>query len=65
MLIRSAALRKTAARSAKGRDSHSDLAARADSMALLTSSALAREYRATTDLWSAGFTWVPIEEVLI
>jgi hypothetical protein len=39
--MRSAALRKTAARSAKGRDSHAGFAARAASMALETSAGVA------------------------
>lgn len=34
-------------------------------MALLTCSRLAREYRAIVVLWSAGLTWVPVEDVLI
>jgi len=47
--MRSAALRKMAARSAKGRDAHSAWAERAESMALETSAGLAVEYLATTE----------------
>jgi hypothetical protein len=52
--IKSAALRKTAARSAKGSCSHSALAPRAESIALLTSDVEAPEYLATTVVFSAG-----------
>lgn len=54
-LIRSAAFRKIAARSANGRSSHSDLAARANSIALNTSCGVAFEYLATTFECAAGF----------
>jgi hypothetical protein len=51
---RSAALRKMAARSAKGRDSHSAFAERAASMAAETSDAEALEYEAIVEEWLAG-----------
>lgn len=63
--IRSAALRKTAARSAKGRFDHDSWAARAASMALLTSSVLAFEYFATTSACDEGLCCVRIEELVI
>lgn len=63
--IRSAAFKKTAARSAKGRDSQADLASSAASMALLTSTLLALEYFATTSACAAGLCWVRIEELFI
>lgn len=53
--MRSAALRKTAARSANGIDSHAGFADRADSTALETSAELALVYFATISLWAAGF----------
>lgn len=56
--MRSAALRKTAALSAKGRDSHAGLAARAASMAFETSEELALVYLAIISWWAAGFDWV-------
>lgn len=64
-LIRSAAFKKTAARSAKGNVSHADFAFKAESMALVTSDEVAFEYLATAEAWDAGFDWERIEEVLI
>jgi hypothetical protein len=63
--IRSAALRKTAARSANGRLSQAFLASRASSMALLTSAVLALEYFATTSACDEGLCCVRIEEFVI
>jgi hypothetical protein len=63
-LIRSAAFRKIAARSAKGSDSQAGLAARAESMALDTSEAVALEYLAIAEEWDDGMDWLRIEEVL-
>src|SRR5690242_184496 len=62
---RSAALRKTEARSAKGRASHSAFAASAESIAFFTSAVLAFEYLATTSACEEGLFWVRIEELLI
>ena len=64
MLIRSAALRKTAARSAKGRLSHAGFAARADSIACWISAAEAFEYLAIGVLREDGSDCVSIEDVL-
>ena len=63
--IKSAALRKTAARSANGNDSHAGFAARAASIARLTSSVLALEYFATTSEWEDGSCCVRTEEPFI
>jgi hypothetical protein len=63
--MRSAALRKTAERSAKGRLSHAVLAARASSIALLTSAVLALEYFATTSACDEGLCCVRIDEFVI
>jgi hypothetical protein len=63
--MRSAALRKMAARSAKESASHAGLAASAASMAFLTSSPLALEYVATTSEWFDGLYCVPMFDVLI
>ena len=54
LLIKSAALRKMAARSAKGRVSHCAFAASAASIAFETSSSLALEYVAMAVAWSDG-----------
>lgn len=54
-LIRSAALRNTAALSAKGSVSHAGFAARAESIAFDTSEELACGYFATGFAWIAGF----------
>jgi hypothetical protein len=62
---RSAAFRNTAARSANGSFSQDGLAARADSIALLTSAVLALEYSATTSAWEEGLCCVRIDELLI
>ena len=56
--MRSAALRKIAALSAKGMDSHAGLAARADSIAFETSEELALVYLAIISRCAAGFGWV-------
>jgi hypothetical protein len=61
--MRSAALRKIAARSAKGRLSHAGFAARAESIACWTSDAEALEYLATGVECDEGFDCVRIEEV--
>ena len=63
--IKSAALRKIAARSEKGRDSHSGFAASAASMAAETSEGEALEYEAMVEEWFAGFCCLEMEEVLI
>lgn len=63
--MRSAALRKMAARSTKGVASHDSLAARAASMAALTSDALALEKLATASAWEDGLDCVRTEEFLI
>lgn len=63
--MRSAALRKTEARSAKGNDSHAGFASSAASMAFLTSAGLALEYFATTSACDDGLCCVRIEELLI
>jgi hypothetical protein len=63
-LIRSAALRNTAARSANGRDSHADLAVRAKSIALDTSDGVAFEYLATIFACTAGFLCTKSDEFL-
>jgi hypothetical protein len=63
--IRSAALRKTAARSEKGSASHAGFAARAELIAFLTSAGLALEYFATTSACDEGLCCVRIEELLI
>lgn len=52
--MRSAALRNTEARSAKGSASHAGFAANAASMAFLTSAGLAFEYLAMTSAWEEG-----------
>lgn len=62
-LIRSAALRNTAARSANGKFSHAGFAARADSMAFETSAELALEYLAMVEECAAGLAWVRMEDV--
>lgn len=62
---RSAALRKTAARSAKGRFAHASWAANASSIALLTSAVLAFEYFATISAWEDGFCCVRMDEFVI
>lgn len=51
---RSAAFRKTAARSAKERDSQEVLAFRAESMAVVTLAVVALEKRATGSAWDDG-----------
>jgi hypothetical protein len=61
VLIRSAALRKMAARSANGSDSQSALASRAESMAARTCCGDASEYVATVLWWSAGLACLPVE----
>jgi hypothetical protein len=53
-----------AARSEKGRDSHSGFAARAASIAAETSDGEALEYEAIVEEWFDGFCWVEIDEVL-
>jgi hypothetical protein len=63
--IKSAALRKTAARSAKGRFAHASWAARASSIALLTSAVLALEYLATTSACEEGLCCVRMDELVI
>lgn len=63
--IRSAAFKKIAALSEKGRDSHAGFAASAASMAADTSDGEALEYEATVEEWLEGFCWVEIVEVLI
>jgi hypothetical protein len=63
--IRSAALRKIAARSEKGRDSHAGFAARAASIAAETSDGEALEYEAMVEEWFDGFCCVEMDEVLI
>jgi hypothetical protein len=63
--MRSAALRKTAARSLKGRASQAGLAARAASMAAETSAVVAVWYEATVVAWSAGFCCLERAEALI
>lgn len=63
--MRSAAFRKTAARSANGSVSHAGLAANADSMAVLTSAVLALEYLATTSACEEGLCCVRMEELVI
>lgn len=62
--IKSAALRKMAALSEKGRDSHSGFAARAASIAAETSDGEALEYEAIVEEWFDGFCWVEMDEVL-
>lgn len=62
--IRSAAFRKTAALSEKGRDSQAGFAARAASMAAETSDGEAFEYEAIVEEWFDGFCCLEIEEVL-
>lgn len=62
--IKSAALRKTAALSENGRDSHAGLAARAASMAAETSDGDALEYDAMVEEWFDGFCCLDIVEVL-
>ena len=62
--MRSAALRKIAARSANGRLSQEGFAARADSIAWLTSDVDALEYLATGVEWDEGLDCVRIEDVL-
>ena len=62
--IRSAALRKMAARSAKGICSHDFFASRAESMAAETSEELAPEYSATAVAWEEGSDCVWMEVVL-
>ena len=63
--IRSAALRKMAARSEKGRASHSAFAERAASIAFETSEGEALEYDAIVEEWFAGFCCLEIVDVLI
>lgn len=62
---RSAALRNTEARSAKGNDSQDGFAAKAASIAFLTSAALAFEYFATTSACDDGLCWVRMDELWI
>lgn len=64
-LMRSAALRKMAARSAKGIDSHDDLAASAESMAFVTSSGDALDAVATMSACEDGLDCDVVEDVLI
>jgi hypothetical protein len=63
--MRSAALRNTEARSAKGNDSHAGFASSAASIAFLTSAGLALEYLATTSACEEGSCWVRMDELLI
>jgi hypothetical protein len=63
--IRSAAFKNTAARSAKGRDSHAGFAARAASIAAETSDGEAFEYVAIVEEWFEGFCCWDMVEVLI
>jgi hypothetical protein len=63
--IKSAAFKKIAALSEKGRDSHSGFAARAASIAAETSDGEALEYDATAEEWFAGLCCLEIDEVLI
>jgi hypothetical protein len=63
-LMRSAALRKIAARSAKGRLSQKGFAAKAESIACWTSDADALEYLAMGVECDEGFDCVRIEDVL-
>lgn len=60
--IKSAAFRKIAALSEKGRVSQAALAVRADSMASDTSDGEAEEYFAMGDLCDDGLDWVWMEE---
>ena len=56
--MRSAALRKMAERSAKGKDSHDSLAARAEEIARLMSLGEACLYLAMGCWWFEGLAWV-------
>jgi hypothetical protein len=58
-------LRKIAARSANGSDSHAGFAARAASIAFDTSDGVAFEYLAIAEEWDDGLDWVRMDEVLI
>lgn len=58
VLMRSAAFRNMAARSAKGKLSHAGFAANAESIACLTSSEEALEYLATEVVKDEGFACV-------
>ena len=64
-LTRSAALRNTAALSAKGNVSHAGFAARAESIAFETSEELACEYLATCSTCDEGFGCAWIDSVSI
>lgn len=61
-LMRSAAFRKMAARSANGNVSHADFADSAESIAVLTFFGLAFAYLATTSACEAGLGWLAREE---
>lgn len=65
VLMRSAAFRKTAARSANGRLSQLGFAAKADSIACLTSAGEALLYLATGVECDEGLTWVKMFAVVI
>jgi hypothetical protein len=58
-------LRKIAALSEKGRDSHSGFAASAASIAADTSDGAALEYEAIVEEWFDGFCCVEMVDVLI
>jgi hypothetical protein len=63
--IRSAAFKKIAALSEKGRDCHSGFAARAASMAAETSEGEALEYEAIVEEWFEGFCCLDMDDAFI